>query len=107
MFQVARAIRKIYNAELREFAVHEKVTATGQVVNIEKPDWSVESIVRHLLLSPETEAVFETYQNQVYVTACFGCRQRFSGATAPARPRRPSSAPLLTPAPHPPPPARP
>lgn len=64
--QVARAIQKIYNAELREYAVHERTTGAGQVVTIEKPEWEVESIVRHLLLSPETEAVFETYQNQVY-----------------------------------------
>ena len=93
VFQVAGAIQKIYNAELREYAVHERTTDAGQKITIEKPAWEVESIVRHLLLSSETEAVFETYQNQVYKSMILRQAERLVNVCV-APPRPSPGAPL-------------
>ena len=65
MIFIARAIQQIYNSELRDFAVHE-TEVSGTAVRFEKPEWKLSSIRRHLLMSTETEAVFESYQNQIY-----------------------------------------
>lgn len=62
---IATAVQKIYNEELRDFAVHEKI-CNDEIVEIERPEWKISAIIRHLLMSTETEAVFETYQNQIY-----------------------------------------
>lgn len=97
--------------------MHERTTAAGQRVTIEKPVWEVDSIVRHLLLSPETEAVFETYQNQVYksmilrqaerlVNVCVAPPRPSPGSRVPPRALSPPSGSLTPPLPPVPPGSR-
>lgn len=60
--QIAKAVKVIYDEHVRDTVVFER--SDGSVVD--RPEWSVESIRRHLLLSPEYERVFQDYSHFLF-----------------------------------------
>jgi hypothetical protein len=59
---IAKAVYEIYNEHLRDTVVFERHDG----VAVRGPEWSIESIRRHLLLSPEYDEVFSTYQDFLF-----------------------------------------
>lgn len=59
---IANAIHSIYESSIRKTLIHEKSNGTM----IEAPEWSPESIRRHLLLSPEFAEVFKNYEHYLF-----------------------------------------
>lgn len=59
---IARAVHSIYNTSIRDTLVH--TTDDGSV--IERPEWTLHSIRRHLLLSGEYSSIFKTYEEFLY-----------------------------------------
>ena len=71
---IARAVHAIYNTSIRDTLVH--TTDDGSV--IERPEWTLHSIRRHLLLSGEYSSIFKTYEEFLYksiIGTCRGLRQ--------------------------------
>jgi len=59
---IANAVSAIYNEHIRHTVAHERADGTVE----RSPRWSVDSIRRHLLLSPEYESVFNNYQHFLF-----------------------------------------
>ena len=59
---IARAVQTIYNKTIRDTLVHTEEDGTV----VERPEWSLQSIRTHLLLSGEYGSIFETYEQFLY-----------------------------------------
>lgn len=59
---IARAVQTIYNRTIRNTLVHTQDDGTV----VERPEWSLQSIRTHLLLSGEYGSIFRTYEQFLY-----------------------------------------
>jgi len=59
---IASAVHSVYNRSIRDTLVHTLEDGT----TVERPEWSPQSIKRHLLLSGEYNSIFKTYEQFLY-----------------------------------------